>query len=213
VRAKAHVVTPKFALRYDFNVDTSVYANAVEGFRLGGVNGPVPLSAGCLYSLNQIGLNSAPLSYAPDKLWSYELGIKSDLLDRRVSVDASVFYIDWNRVQQAINLPGTVTDPCGSAYVANAGKAQSDGIDVALRVKATQHLTLSATANVTRAIITQPAPDTGTTYGTHLEGVPNFTATAAATYSAPLSGALSHFESVDMDWVERSTFFRRCYWR
>ncbi len=115
-----------------------------------------------------------------------------------------MFYIDWSRVQQGINLPGTVTDPCGSAYVANAGKAQSDGFDVALRVKATQHLTLSATANVTRAIITQPAPDTGTTYGTHLEGVPNFTATAAATYSAPLSGALSHFESVDMDWVGRS---------
>jgi outer membrane receptor protein involved in Fe transport len=136
-KTSSHTLTPKFALRYDFSDTTSVYANAVKGFRLGGINGPVPLSTGCLYSLQQIGLTSAPVSYSPDTLWSYDLGVKSGFLNNRVSVDASVFYIDWDNVQQGITLPGPVTDPCQSAFTANAGKAVSDGVDLVLRGQVT----------------------------------------------------------------------------
>jgi outer membrane receptor protein involved in Fe transport len=202
--ARSHTLAPKFALRYDLSDTASVYANAVEGFRLGGANGPIPLSTGCLYSLHQIGLDSAPSSYAPDKLWSFELGSKSSFLNNRMSVDASVFYITWNKVQQGITVPGTVTDPCGSGFVGNAGNAQSDGVDIDLRAKVTTHLTLSAAGNVTHAVITQPAPFTGTQEGSHLLGVPGWTATIGADYSAPVTGTLSGFADVDMDWVGRS---------
>jgi iron complex outermembrane receptor protein len=202
--ARSHTLAPKFALRYDFSDNVSVYANAVEGFRLGGANGPVPLSTGCLYSLHQIGLNSAPLSYAPDTLWSYELGTKSSFFSNRLSVDASAFYITWNKVQQGITVPGTVTDPCGSGFVGNAGDAVSDGVDVDLHAKVTTHLTLGVAGNVTHAIITQPAPFTGTTYGSHLLGVPGWATTVSANYSAPLTGTLSGFLDADMDWVGRS---------
>jgi iron complex outermembrane receptor protein len=201
---KSHTLTPKVALRYDYSDTSSVYANAVQGFRLGGVNGPVPLSPGCLYSLNQIGLNSAPLSYSPDKLWSYELGTKSSFFSNRLSVDASAFYITWNKVQQGINLPGSPTDVCASGFVTNAGEAVSDGVDLDLRAKVTTHLTLSAAGNVTRAVITQPAPDTGTVVGSHLEGVPMWTADLGANYSAPITDSLADFAAVDMDWIGRS---------
>jgi outer membrane receptor protein involved in Fe transport len=200
----SHELTPKFALRYDISDTASVYANAVEGFRLGGVNGPVPLSSGCLYSLNQIGLSKAPSSYGPDELWSYELGGKAAFLDNRLSVDASAFYIEWKNVQQGITLPGTDTDPCASAFTANAGKAMSDGFDLDLRAKVTTHLTLSALGNVTHAVITQPAPDTGTVKGSHLEGVPMWTGDLGALYSAPVTVSVSGFAALNMDWIGRS---------
>jgi iron complex outermembrane receptor protein len=202
--AKSHTLTPKFALRYDVSDNSSVYANAVEGFRLGGVNGPVPQSSGCAYSLNQIGLTSAPLSYAPDTLWSYELGTKTTALDNRVSVDASGFYILWKNVQQSITLPGTVADPCESAFTGNAGTAVSKGIDIDIRGKATDHLTLSVSGNVTHSVITTPAPFTGTVDGSHLLGVPGWTADVGADWAGPLTDVIQGFANIDMHWLGRS---------
>lgn len=203
-KTRSHTLTPKFAARYDITDTASVYANAVEGFRLGGVNGPVPLSSGCLYSLNQIGLSSAPLNYGPDKLWSYELGSKSTFFNNRLSVDASTFYIVWNQVQQGITLPGTVTDPCASEFTANAGQAKSDGFDLDVRAKLTSYLTATVSGNITHAVITRPAPDTGTVDGSHLEGVPMWTATVGMNWSQPVNNGLSDFASVDLDFIGRS---------
>jgi iron complex outermembrane recepter protein len=192
-------LSPKLALRYELSDTASVYANAAQGFRLGGVNGPVPASApGCQLDLHQIGLTSAPLAYGADSLWNYEIGTKSSFLENRVYVDAAAYYIIWKNVQQGITLPGTALEPCGSAFVTNAGTAKSDGVDLDLQIKVAPYLTVSVGGNVTHAIITDAAPFSGTMDGSHLLGVPEYMATLGLNYSAPITSKLSDFVLVNM---------------
>ncbi len=40
-----------------------------------------------------------PAQYDPDETRNYEIGLKADFLDHRLSVDTSVYYIDWQDIQ------------------------------------------------------------------------------------------------------------------
>jgi outer membrane receptor protein involved in Fe transport len=189
----SHALTPKFALRYVVSDTSSVYMNVAKGFRLGGTDLPVPtntsnpVGAGCLADLQAIGLGTAPVSYKPDSIWSYELGTKSSYFGNRLSVDAAVFHIKWSDVQQDITLNSPQN--CAFDFVTNAGQAKSDGVDLELRAKVTQQLTTSIAGNVTHAIITQPAPSTGASDGSWLNGVPRWTASAAGDYAVAVRAA------------------------
>ena len=59
----------------------------------------------------------APISFAPDTVWSYELGEKGRTADGHVTVNTAVYYEKWKGTQQNIPLP------CGYPYYANAGDA------------------------------------------------------------------------------------------
>jgi outer membrane receptor protein involved in Fe transport len=79
--------------------------------------------------LADLGYSSAPASYNSDTVWSYELGAKNSFLNRRVRMSSSIFLIEWSNIQQSVYLPS-----CGNSFVANVGKAQSRGFDVAFDV-------------------------------------------------------------------------------
>ncbi len=66
----SYAATPKFAAVYDVDPDTSVYANASKGFRLGGPNSPNPQFE-CGPDYQALGITGTPRTYAPDSLWSY----------------------------------------------------------------------------------------------------------------------------------------------
>jgi outer membrane receptor for ferric coprogen and ferric-rhodotorulic acid len=55
---------------------------------------------------------------------SYEIGNKARLLDGRLQVNTSAFYIDW------VNMQFNQTLSCGLAFVNNAGHAISKGAEV-----------------------------------------------------------------------------------
>jgi iron complex outermembrane recepter protein len=111
-------LTPQFSISYRPNETNFFYATIAKGFRIGGVNGQIPASC----------QTPTPSSYTSDTVWSHEIGAKDLLLDGRLQVAASVFEIDWNRVQTNFTLD------CGFNYVANAGAAKSSGFDVVVSV-------------------------------------------------------------------------------
>ena len=114
---------PKFNVRYEPSRDLTVYANAAKGFRIGGVN-QYPTSF-CGPFLPQIGLRPGDAaSFKSDSVWSYEVGAKAALLDRRVRLSGAVFQIDWNDVQQNVVIPN-----CGFRIGINAGKARNRGFE------------------------------------------------------------------------------------
>ena len=53
------------------------------------------------------------------------MGAKNTLLQHTLQINASLFYIDWNNIQQNVYLPG-----CGEQFTANLGKAKSTGGDI-----------------------------------------------------------------------------------
>src|SRR5713226_5810785 len=71
-----------------------------------------------------------PGQYSSDSLWSYEIGSKTTFLDHRLQINASLFYIDWSNIQQNVYLP-----VCGEQFVANLGKAKSEGGDIEVLYK------------------------------------------------------------------------------
>jgi len=66
-------------------------------------------------------------SFGPEKLTSYELGLKTDLFDRRVRVNGDVFYNDFKDAQLTLLSCPQFGGPGPCALPQNAGKRQGLG--------------------------------------------------------------------------------------
>jgi outer membrane receptor protein involved in Fe transport len=170
-------VTPRVNATWEFARDDMVYASVAKGYRIGGANEPVPGS--CAADLAQLGLTAAPATYNSDSLWSYEVGMKGRLLDRRALVETSLFWIDWSQIQQAVNLVN-----CGYGFIGNLGTARSRGLDFQGEWALDRHLVLYGTTGLTDARFTTTLVQDGQILaksGDRL-ATPAVTATAAAEY-------------------------------
>jgi outer membrane receptor protein involved in Fe transport len=149
-------VTPKFGISWQANDDNLVYASASKGFRIGGYNPAVGLPCGVSSApvpgtaLGSLGLSDRPQQFGSDSVWSYEVGAKSKLLDRKLSIESSAFLIDWSNIQQQVML-----NACGFNFTQNLGKARSKGFDVQFQLKASDALTLGGSVGYTKAEFTQ----------------------------------------------------------
>jgi iron complex outermembrane receptor protein len=177
-------LNPKFNLSYSFSNDLLVYGTAAKGFRPGGGNQAVPTSGpiSCAASLAAIGKTSAPLTFDPDSIWNYEIGEKAQFLDRRVTVNADVFYISWSNVQQEVPLA------CGFPFTDNAAAAASYGSELEIHALMGTGWEISQSVAYTHAALTKNSPETGLPKGALLENVPDWTSSTALTYSIPVAG-------------------------
>lgn len=138
-------VTPKFSLAWQPDRNDLYYLSAAKGYREGGTNSGIFNLCGP--DLAAIGLaipagstQFVPPPYKADSLWSYELGAKNTLLDRRLQVNSSVFFIDWRNIQQSVYLPN-----CGASFVANLGQVHSKGGEIEVRARPVDSLVLGLT--------------------------------------------------------------------
>lgn len=199
VTGRSYALTPKFALSWDVNDDNTIYANATKGFRLGSENRPIPLTTAVQDDLNNLGLKSAPAAYQPDKLWNYEIGSKSRFFDNRVSVNASLFYIDWTSIQQDVFLPIS-----GFDFETNLGNAESYGAELEIKGKVTPNIILGASGAYTHATLTTSEPSLGIPSGSKVEGVPDWNATFTGEYDFQVAGRYDSFLRAGWNWVGAS---------
>lgn len=180
-------VIPKFELSYQATDATLLYASAGKGFRVGGANQPIPLlptPAGCP-------LSSQPPAFQGDSLWSYELGSKNRLLDGRLQLDGSLFYVNWTDIQQQIYF-----NSCAFGFIANTGDATSKGFDLSLQSVITHGLSAGLSVAYTDARITRTVTFDGATLvqaGDAVGGLPEvgspWNINANARYDFKLAGA------------------------
>jgi outer membrane receptor protein involved in Fe transport len=93
---------PKLTLSYTFSPDLMTYATVASGFRPGGANALYPTTGqvwGAAFAAMNYTSGKWPSTYAPDHVWSYEIGEKARFLDRRLIVNASVYYEHWSNIQ------------------------------------------------------------------------------------------------------------------
>ncbi len=194
-------LTPKFSVTYDVDKNALVYASAAKGDRLGSGNYYIPPVV-CAQDLSNLGLTQAPTSYNTDSLWDYEGGLKGRFLSNRLSINSDFYYIQWNNVQQIVNLP-----ICGSQMTVNIGDAESYGPEVEVDASPLQGLTLGATFAYTHAAITKINPlyqTFGISAGQPLLNVPKAMASFRFEYAHPATDNSSVFVRADYEFTGSS---------
>ena len=192
--------TPKFTLTYDIDSQSTVYVSAGKGFRLGGATTP-NTNVACVLGLNELGDKTAPMSYGPDHLWSYEFGSKSLLFQKTLSVNADVYYIDWTAIQQSIVIP-----ICGGQLNSNVGDAKAFGAELEIRYKPpiVQGLVLSANLGGEHAYITSTINAQTAAVGQDVLYTPKFTAALLADYGWQITSSINGFFRADYEYTGKS---------
>jgi iron complex outermembrane recepter protein len=122
-------------LALDYNLDdTLLYASFSKGYNSGGFAGGAATDT----------LQLAP--FDSERLFAYEAGIKTDLLDRRLRINASAFYYDYRDLQVFIF---DLTGPIPLQRKVNAGNARILGFEGEVTVKPTRNLDLFAAVTLT----------------------------------------------------------------
>jgi iron complex outermembrane recepter protein len=143
----------KINLAYTVNDDVLTYFTISEGYRTGGIN-PIPECTG-----NEIGsgqalcANSDEVLIEPDETTNYELGMRSTWLDQRLTLNAAVYLVEWDKIQVA----GT-TQNGGLPILVNGGEAESSGLELSFRGLLTDSLTGWGNYSYTKAELTEDAP-------------------------------------------------------
>lgn len=110
---------------YQWTRDILTYARVATGYKSGGFNA-----------------RSSNSGYDPEDLKSYEIGVKSELFNRRLRLNVAAFYADHKNLQLQQFQAGAQ----GSTSVTvNAGKARYKGIEVEGQALLTEGLILSGT--------------------------------------------------------------------
>ena len=195
----SHAFTPKYAVTWEASPEHTIYSSVAKGFRLGGSNVFVPPTT-CGPDLEENGLSEGPPTYAPDSLWSYEVGSKSRFLGGRVAVNADVFYVKWKNIQQGVYLP-----TCAYTYNANAGNATSKGFEFDIKAKPMPGLTLGAAGGYVKAELSNNEGIAngvlGAVQGAQVQGVPKYNGTLTAQYNFSTASGRSAFVMGGVQWV------------
>jgi iron complex outermembrane receptor protein len=127
--------TGRFGFRYRFAEDMMGYVQYARGYRSSAING----SAGCAAELNIA---------KPEFLDTFELGIKSQWLERRLLLNTSAFYYNFKDQQFRNAANGTTSCP-GSAnplatLLVNAAEARVYGLEVETMARLTESFSIAA---------------------------------------------------------------------
>ena len=164
--------TPKIGLDYRINDNTMVYAYAAEGFQAGG------------FQARPFSVTDIDRPFEPTTVWTYEGGIKTDLLERMLRLNIAYYYNDYEDLQlNSLNVGaggGTITQ--------NAAEAKVHGIEVELTATPTDELTLFGTLATAENKYTELAPNvSGVTLDSDVAGTPKLTASLGFDYSFNIS--------------------------
>jgi iron complex outermembrane receptor protein len=121
----------KIGLDDQITNDVMVYGYYARGFKSGGFAGRITLA-------EDIG------PFNPEHLDTFEVGVKSDMLDRRLRANLAVFYNLYKDMQVTQNI--TYLNGQNSASIHNAGRAKTKGFELELTAVPVENLTLSAYA-------------------------------------------------------------------
>lgn len=179
VERSENALTPKLALRVEPLRNQNIYASWSRGYKSGGFDGNSPDLAGL-----QIG-------FRPEKVNSYEVGLKSLLFNHTLRLNVAAFLTDFQNLQlrdRVLLIPGDQTS--NIALVINAAKARIKGIEAESEWRPLPDLSLSATLAFLHSEVTEAAPNTSLIVGERLPRAPQseFSLNGSYTLRSAISG-------------------------
>jgi iron complex outermembrane recepter protein len=138
--------SPKVGLQLHPTEDVMIYGSWSKGYKTGGWT--------TRYSTPQTFVSS----FDPEKATTYELGLKSTLLDRRLQINAAVFKTDYSAIQLNYQVGGSPT-------IDNVGDADIKGAELEITAQPARGLTLNMAVGYTDAKYTALDPAVAVTSG------------------------------------------------
>jgi iron complex outermembrane receptor protein len=201
---------PRLVLSYHWTPDLTLYASVASGFRGGGFNGR-PFNP------------SEITSFAPETLTAYEVGAKSEWLDRRLRVNLSAFISEYKDIQVGV----LTIDQTGTPFSKplNLGRARIVGGELEIDSEPVSGLVLSAGVGVSHYVVTAlgsaincgevtnpipaPAPGANCTIGgpklgPQLPFLPEVTANAAVSYTFRFPSGSSVTPQLNLSYQSKS---------
>jgi len=160
------IVTYSISPQFHLDDNTMFYGRVATGYRPGGPNVIFP---------------GVPPTFKADRIINYELGVKSRLANRTVTLDVALFQMDWDDIQVTKAFPG------GSG-LANGGTARTRGLEAAVQWQPTRELIFGANGAYTDAELTEDAPEISGFNGDQLPYVPKFSGSLTADYRFDFNG-------------------------
>jgi iron complex outermembrane receptor protein len=160
--------TPRVGFDFEFIDDIHLYASYSEGFKSGGFTGRPS--------------NAAIQPFDPERVKSYESGLKTLLFDRALRLNASVFQSDYQDIQLLVFTPIS-----GLFETRNAGDARIRGFEIEADARLGRQLRVGASVGHLDAEYTRLSPQVaGITLNTPLPLTPEWTYSASGAYRQPL---------------------------
>lgn len=123
-----HLFGGKLTLEHDFNEAHKGFASIARGYKAAGANNGGFIARG------------DPLTYNDETIWNYELGLRSQFAEGKVSTQITAFYLDRKDAQ--------LRDSAGSGgffryFTSNQGNAEHFGIESEVKWFATKELSFT----------------------------------------------------------------------
>jgi iron complex outermembrane recepter protein len=182
---------PKATLRYKPSDDLTLYGSWSRGFRSGGFN---QTGVGAVARQNDVlGVNDI---FQAEIATTYELGVKSELLDRKLSLDADVFHTQSRNGYFFVYISQDSTQNLGNL------SATYKGAELSLTARPTDRVDLYAGFGYTDSRITAMADPT--VIGNQAPLVSRNTANAGVQYRQPINEGLNATVRLDYQEIGRT---------
>lgn len=128
-------VSPKVSMQYEFNERSTVYGSYARGFRTGG-----------LTQLSSDPSQPPLMAYNPEFSNNFEIGSKNMLLENRLQLNVSLFYVNVMDAQvPTLILPDAIT------VIRNTGELQTTGVEAELSYTPLRGLSFDYNFGLTRS--------------------------------------------------------------
>jgi len=176
----------RFSAQYRPNDEIMVYGSIATGFKSGGFNDRTPNPGAPFDGLNP---------YDEETATSYEIGTRTNLLDNRLMLNATIFHTDYTN----LHLPIIIGD---DVRVDNAGGADIDGVEIDMVFQVTDNFVINGALGWLDARITDDADNEDIPEGTQLARSPEWAFSIGGEYTFDLQSSGFLIVRADYGWKD-----------
>ena len=191
--------TPRFDLQYQWTDEIMTYASYSEGFKGGGINDRI---------IGVDGGGFTDLPFDDERSETFEIGFRSQLLDNRIRLNATIFQTTYTDLQQAFLIPDPAIPGRNLVLTENVGEAEVDGAEIDVILALAPGFTVNASYGYMDTEITELNADALGPFalGDEIARSPENSYVLGAQYVADFSGGGSLLFRLDYSWTDEFKF-------
>lgn len=184
--------TPRFTLTYAANDNLTAYGQVSRGYKSGGF-ASFGIEQGA-DGVDDDGLalpGARPDAFDPETVWSYEVGMKGALFDRRLRYDIAAYYYDYTDLQLSFFENGAGT------RVANIGQVDGYGLEATVQATLNQYMDLYVGVTWQDSEVEGAEQVCDNCDGNRLIGQPEFILAGAVNFHYPITSTGEFTSTID----------------